>query len=92
MITRSSRSASLASAFVFLLAAACSRGDSAPRGSAGGPFGRGGADRETVVAVVPAELRDLARTVTVTGPIEPIRTVSVNAHVPETVSRTPLGD
>ncbi|UCC71549.1 MAG: efflux RND transporter periplasmic adaptor subunit [Gemmatimonadota bacterium] len=87
MISRSSRSAPLASALVFLLAAACSRGDGAPQGSAGGPFGRGGAGRETVVAVVPAELRDLARTVTVTGPIEPIRTVSVNAQMAGTLLR-----
>jgi RND family efflux transporter MFP subunit len=81
MISRISRSAPLSSALVFLLAAACSRGDSAPQSSAGGPFGRGAANRETVVAVVPAELRDLARTVTVTGPIEPLRTVSVNAQM-----------
>ncbi len=39
------------------------------------------------VATVEVARRDLARTVTVTGPIEPIRTVSVNAQMAGTVVR-----
>ena len=65
------------------LAAGCSKGD----GAAGRPAGgRGGRPSQAVpVAAVEARPRDMARTVMVTGPIEPIRTVSVSAQTAGTV-------
>ncbi|UCF40493.1 MAG: efflux RND transporter periplasmic adaptor subunit [Gemmatimonadota bacterium] len=68
-----------------LLAAACSSGESAQGRAGGGPPGReGGA---VPVAAIEARSRDLARTVTVTGPVEPIRTVSVSAQTAGVVLR-----
>lgn len=64
-------------------AVACSRGDSA-QGSPGSRPGDG-SERIIPVAVEAAQLRDLARSVTVTGPVEPIRTVSVNAQMTGTL-------
>lgn len=86
------RSARLASVLLLGLAAACSRGDgvqnAASGGQGGGPFRRGGrSSLPTAVAVEEARPRDLARTVTVTGPVEPIRVVSVNAQMTGTVLR-----
>lgn len=66
----------------------CSGGGGAAAGGAGGPGGRGGRPAMAVpVAAVEARPRDLARVVTVTGPVEPIRSVSVNALAAGTVVR-----
>lgn len=73
----------VASILLATLAVACSRGDSA-QGSPGGRPG-GEEDRVIPVAVEGAQLRDLTRSVTVTGPVEPIRTVSVNAQMAGTL-------
>lgn len=63
-----------------LCTAACSGG-----GSAGAqPAGRGG-ERATPVAVAVVAPRDLARSVTVTGTIEPVRTIGVNSLLAGTV-------
>lgn len=58
-------------------ASGCSRSEGAKAGPGGGAR-RSGAP--VPVAVVQAMPRDLARTVTVTGPLEPLRLVSVNAQ------------
>jgi RND family efflux transporter MFP subunit len=77
-----SHSTLVASIMLSTLAVACSRGDSAQ----GSPGGRpGGGSKDIPVAVEAAQLRDLARSVTVTGPVEPIRTVSVNAQMTGTL-------
>ncbi len=83
MILLGSRSALLASTLIVGLVSGCSRGDSAQ----GGPGGRppGGSDATVPVAVTEAQPRDLTRSVTVTGPVEPIRTVSVNAQTTGTL-------
>jgi len=64
--------------------AACSGGGSAgaqpPRGGGGQ-----GADRATPVAVATVAPRDLARAVTVTGTIEPVRSIGVNSLLAGTV-------
>lgn len=46
-----------------------------------------GEARTFPVAAVAVEARDLARTVTVSGPVEPIRTIGVNAQMSGTVLR-----
>lgn len=61
--------------------AACSGGNSQAQGPPGGR-GRGG---PTPVSVAEVRPHDLARTVVVTGPVEPIRTVSVNAQTSGTL-------
>jgi membrane fusion protein, multidrug efflux system len=58
--------------------AACSSG-----GEASGAQPRG--DRTIPVAVAPVASRDLARSVTVTAPVEPVRTIGVNSLVAGTV-------
>ena len=50
------------------------------RGGPGGPGGPGAANRIVPVEVVAVEQGDIARSVTVSGVIEPIRTVAVNAQ------------
>jgi membrane fusion protein, multidrug efflux system len=62
--------------------AGCSRGDG---GGQGTPSGRGRSSGPIPVAVTNVQERDLSRTVTVAGPVEPIRTVSVNAQTSGTV-------
>lgn len=62
----------------------CSSGDGAERGGGGQDAV---VERVVPVAVVEARPRDLARTVTVTGPVEPIRTVAVNAQTAGIVLR-----
>lgn len=57
------------------MAGGCSRD-----GSGGAAAGGSRTPQATPVAVVEVQPRDLARTVAVTGPIEPIRTVAVNAQ------------
>ncbi|MCI0435021.1 MAG: efflux RND transporter periplasmic adaptor subunit [Gemmatimonadetes bacterium] len=67
-----------------LLAAlvACGSGDGAQAASApGGRGGRGGEARVVPVEVLPVETGRIARSVTVSGNIEPIRTVVVNAQL-----------
>ena len=59
---------------------ACSGG-----GSASGAQPAGGADRGTPVAVATVAPRDLSRSVTVTGTIEPVRTIGVNSLLSGTV-------
>jgi len=69
-------------ALLALLALGCSRG-----GAQSNP-GRGGPGSQAIpVAAVETRPRDLARTVTVIGPVEPIRSVSVNALTSGTVMR-----
>ncbi len=63
--------------------AGCSRSGGAAGAGAGGRGGR--AAQAIPVAAVEVRPRDLARTVAVTGPIEPIRTVMVNAQTGGTV-------
>ena len=62
-------------------AVACSGGGSADAQPAGGR----GADRTTPVAVAAVAPRDLARTVTVTGTVEPVRMIGVNSLLAGTV-------
>lgn len=64
-----------------LNAAACSGGGSA---SGAQPSGRAG-ERATPVAVAAVAQRDLARSVTVTGTIQPVRTIGVNSLLAGTV-------
>jgi RND family efflux transporter MFP subunit len=80
MISKAWRSMPLAFVLGLMLMAGCSRGDSAQGGPRDGP-----GDRPVPVAAVAAQPRDLTRAVTVTGPIEPIRAVSVNAQTAGTV-------
>ena len=66
---------------LLLLAAAAAGcgGDAAPQaGNSGGP---GGQDRPIPVEIAVAELGTAARTVTATGTIEPIRTVTINSQL-----------
>ncbi|MDY0110366.1 MAG: efflux RND transporter periplasmic adaptor subunit [Candidatus Krumholzibacteria bacterium] len=66
--------------------AGCAREGGTPANAAAG--GRGPANPASQVipvAVTEASVRDLARTVTVTGPVEPIRTVSVSAQMAGTL-------
>jgi membrane fusion protein (multidrug efflux system) len=65
-----------------LVLAACSGGGTQAQGN---PGGRGRPGGPTPVAVVTVAPRDLARTITVTGPVEPIRTVSVSARTAGTL-------
>ena len=64
--------------------AACGRGgEAAEREGAGGPGGRGGmANRVVPVETVAAERGSIARAITVSGVIQPIRTVGVNSQLP----------
>lgn len=80
-MTRSlGRSISLALPAALSGVVACSGG-----GSAGAqPAGRG-ADHVTPVAVTTVAPRDLARTVTVTGTVEPVRSIGVNSLLAGTV-------
>ncbi len=66
---------------IAVFVAGCSPGG----GAAQGPGGRG--PQVIPVAAEPAGPHDLARSVTVTGPVEPLRTVSVNALAAGTVTR-----
>ncbi len=65
--------------------AGCSRGNGAEGASA--RSGRGGGPPVVPVAAVEARPRELARTVTVSGPLEPIRDISVNSQAAGTVLR-----
>ncbi len=65
-------------ATLLLAVAACSGGQSAGRGPDRGEL-------VLPVAVAPAARRDLARSVTVTGPVEPVRMVGVNSLMAGTV-------
>lgn len=67
-----------------LVASACSSGDAAQSG-AGPGSGRGGA--APAVAVAPASRRTLARSVTLTAPVEPVRRIGVTAQMTGTVLR-----
>lgn len=60
------------------LAAACGGDDAAPQPQSGAP---GGPDRPIPVEIAIAELGTAARTVTATGTIEPIRTVTINSQM-----------
>lgn len=84
MSSKSCKSAPLAPLLILVSLAGCSRGDSAVNGS-GGPERAG--VRAVPVAVVEAQHREMTRTVTVTGPVEPLRTVEVNAQTAGTVLR-----
>jgi len=67
-------------ALVVSFAAACGNGGAAPQGGPGGPGGPGGA-RVAAVETGPVVLGTIRREVTVSGVVEPIRTVGVNAQV-----------
>ncbi|MGD9548525.1 MAG: efflux RND transporter periplasmic adaptor subunit [Candidatus Krumholzibacteriia bacterium] len=68
------------------LVGGCSRDSGSGGTGMAGPGGGGPRAPQTIpVAVVEVQPRDLARTVAVTGPIEPIRTVAVNAQASGTV-------
>ena len=75
-------------ALLLAAAAACAGGaDATPQkggGPGGGPGGPGGRDRNAATPVEVAEVRigSLSRTVTVTGMLEAIRAISVNAQHP----------
>ncbi len=78
----------VAVAVVGLTLAACGRGDAAPQqarggGGPGGPFGgRGrGPQGPAAVETVAAELGSIARSVTVSGVVEPIRSIGVNSQL-----------
>jgi RND family efflux transporter MFP subunit len=81
-MTRSlGRSISLALPAALSGVVACSGGGSAGAQPAGGR----GADRATPVAVATVAPRDLARSVTVTGTVEPVRMIGVNSLLAGTV-------
>jgi len=67
-------------ALVVSFAAACGDGGAAPQGGPGGPGGPGGA-RVAAVETGPVVVGTIRREVTVSGIVEPIRTVGVNAQV-----------
>lgn len=73
------------------LVAACSGGEAAPAGgsggSGGGPGGPGGpgAMGPTPVAVAPVARGNIARSVSVSGVVEPLRTVAVNSQMAGTL-------
>ncbi len=66
-------------ALLLLAAAACGGNDAAPQARNGGT--PGAEDRPIPVEIAVAELGTAARTVTVTGTIEPIRTVTINSQL-----------
>lgn len=70
-----------------VVAAACSQGSGANgAGSRQGVGRAGGSGERTVpVAVAVVQRRDLTRTVTVSGAVEPVRTIGVNAQMSGTV-------
>ena len=79
------RANSFGTVVVFLalvgLVGGCSRDSGSGGSGTAGPVGGGPRTPQAIpVAVVKVQPRDLARTVAVTGPIEPIRTVAVNAQ------------
>jgi membrane fusion protein (multidrug efflux system) len=80
--------AGMAVASALLFPAGCSQGDGAT-GTAAGPPGRGGPGmrgaRAMPVAVAVVAPRTLSRAVTVSGPIEPIRTVTVSSQTTGTL-------
>ena len=57
---------------------ACGAGDAAPARNGGGP---GGPERPLPVEIAIAELGTAARTITATGTIEPIRTITINSQL-----------
>ena len=70
---------------LLLVMAACGEESNAasPGGSGGGPGGPGGppGGRETVVEVSAAEAGEISRTVSLSGTVEPIRTIGVNSQL-----------
>jgi membrane fusion protein, multidrug efflux system len=71
-----------------LASAGCSSSTSAERTASDGRGGRGGRGPQLVpVAAAEARPRDLAKTVTVSGPVEPIRSVPVHALAAGTIER-----
>ena len=79
---RAARSAPAALAGTALFLCACSGGNAAADGSDRDP-----GQRVFPIAAAVVEARDLARTVTVSGPVEPIRTIGVNSQMAGTVLR-----
>ncbi|TFG47365.1 MAG: efflux RND transporter periplasmic adaptor subunit [Gemmatimonadales bacterium] len=85
MRTSICRTLALSALAVFFMTG-CSQNGGSERGAQGGPgSGGGSADKAIPIAAVTVQPRDLARTVAVTGPVEPIRTVMVNAQAGGTV-------
>lgn len=54
---------------------------STPDGAAGGPPGNRRGDQVFPVATAPVELGDIARSITVSGVVEPIRSVGINSQI-----------
>ncbi len=75
------RKRSFTLAVVLVLAAACG-GDEERPGAQAQMRGRGGPNAITPVAVSAVERGEIARSVSVSGVVEPIRSVGVNAQVP----------
>lgn len=73
-----------AAGVALVAAAGCGGGEGASAGTAGGPGGPGGmrgGERVVPVEVVAAENGRIARSVTVSGNIEPLRVIAVNAQL-----------
>jgi membrane fusion protein (multidrug efflux system) len=69
-------------ALAALAGAGCNGGEAAEAQARGGPGGPGGGGAPVaVVEVVPVERGSIARSVTVSGVVEPIRTVGVNSQM-----------
>ncbi|HOX26928.1 MAG TPA: efflux RND transporter periplasmic adaptor subunit [Candidatus Krumholzibacteria bacterium] len=77
------RIAGLVVSAVAIAVAGCSSDGGSPADAAAG--GRGRSEQAIPVAAIEASPRDLDRIVTVTGPVEPIRAVSVNAQTAGTL-------
>ena len=71
---------------LFLLVSAAAAAAACRDGAARGEPARGAqAGRRIPVAVAPVTRRDLSRTVTVAGPVQPVRTIGVNSQTAGTV-------
>lgn len=85
---RGGRGSALLMTAALLAVAGCSSGEATQTpaqgqggGMGGGPGGRGGAGRIPVVEVTPVVTGAIARSVTVSGVVEPLRTVAVNSQI-----------
>lgn len=89
MITVSQRARLLVMLALSVTAGGCSSSTSAERAGSGGA--RGGRGAQAVpVAAAEAQPRDLSRTVTVSGPVEPLRTVQVHSLAAGTIELVPV--
>jgi RND family efflux transporter MFP subunit len=79
--------AALSAAVAALAVSACSSGDATQGGSPGASQGGPGGPPPVTVAVAPVERRTLARSVILTAPVEPVRSIGVNSQMTGTVLR-----